>query len=224
MPSRRSSRTFGPPAAVVATVPIARAARATTARARRVDRCIGSLLEGWICRSPVRSPEGKLVSDRPSHTATTDRPTRPSHARGALRLDQRPRRVTPSYPRLRTERGRGRSRKRTALIAILVVGLVGRHARASARSRRTRSAPAAVRALRRPRRPLPRRAAAAGPVDRADGGRDAQTRDAFARPDALTPAARQRRARTDARADPDADPARRGRRRHHQEPRRGVRP
>lgn len=40
-------------------------------------------------------------------------------------MDNRPSRVTPSYPRLRTERGRGRSRKRTALIAILVLGLVG---------------------------------------------------------------------------------------------------
>jgi hypothetical protein len=38
-------------------------------------------------------------------------------------LDIRPRRVAPAYPRLRT--GRGRSRKRKALIAILVVGLVG---------------------------------------------------------------------------------------------------
>ena len=40
-----------------------------------------------------------------------------------VRLDFRRSHVTPAYPRLRTERRR--SRKRKALIAILVVGLVG---------------------------------------------------------------------------------------------------
>jgi hypothetical protein len=41
------------------------------------------------------------------------------------RLDIQPRRVDPGYPRLRTEHGRGRSRKKTALIAIVVLGLIG---------------------------------------------------------------------------------------------------
>jgi hypothetical protein len=39
------------------------------------------------------------------------------------RLDIQRRRVNPGYPRLRTERGR--SRKKTALIAVLVLGLIG---------------------------------------------------------------------------------------------------
>jgi hypothetical protein len=38
-------------------------------------------------------------------------------------LDSRPNRVTPSYPRLRTDRGRSRWQK--ALIAILIIGLAG---------------------------------------------------------------------------------------------------
>jgi hypothetical protein len=41
------------------------------------------------------------------------------------RLDIQRRRVEPGYPRLRTGRSRGRSRKKTALIAILVLGLGG---------------------------------------------------------------------------------------------------
>jgi len=41
------------------------------------------------------------------------------------RLDIQRRRVDPGYPRLRTERGRRRSRKKTVLTAILLLGLVG---------------------------------------------------------------------------------------------------